>query len=108
MTYKTGRGNKENSSFWTVVFDEDKNIYYGDVYLGNENGLWYSLYEINKDIYDMAGSFPNDDYKSQNLIKTGKLLYFVEDSIFSNGSQEEIIDQDYRKIIDKYFKDVIK
>ena len=108
MTFKTGKGIKENSSNWTVVFDDEKNIYYGDIYLGNAEGILYSLYEINKDIYDLAGTFDNDDYKTQNLIKKGKLLYDLEDTIYSNGPQIEIIDDNYRYIIDTYFKYAIK
>ncbi len=109
FSYKNGRGTKENSSNWTCVFDEENNLYYGETFLGNADGMFYTLYEINKEIYDTVGSFSNDDYKSQNLIKTGRLLYSLEDTNYGTPDHiEEVGDINYKQIHDKYFKHTVK
>ena len=108
MTYKKGRGNKENSSYWTCVFDDEKNLYYGETFLGNADGIIYNLYKINKEIFDKVGTFDRDDYKSQDLIKSGELLYSLEDLNFNDGPIEEIGDSNYKQIHDTYFKDTVK
>ena len=108
MTYKYGKGIKENSSNWACVFDEEKNCYYGETFLGNADGIIYNLYKINKEIFDLVGTFNGDDYQSQDLIKGGELLYSLEDLNFNTDPIEEIVDPNYKEIHDTYFKHTVK
>ena len=108
MTYKNGRGNKENSSYWTCVFDDENNLYYGETFLGNADGIIYNLYKINKEIFDSVGTFDRDDYKSQDLIKSGELVYSLEDLNFNGAPVEDVGDPNYKEIHDKYFKHTVK
>ncbi len=108
MTYKYGKGIKENSSNWACVFDEVNNLYFGETYLGNDEGIIYNLYKINKEIFDTVGTFNGDDYKSQDLIKSGELLYSLED-LNANSEPIEIVgDPNYKLIHDLYFKHTVK
>ena len=108
-TYKNGKGVKENSSNWTCVFDEENDLYYGETFLGNDIGMFYSLYKINKDIFDKVGTFDHDDYISQDLIKSGELVYSLEDTNYGvHNHVEEVGDENYKEIHDKYFKHTVK
>ena len=108
-TYKTGKGIKDNSSNWTCVYDEEKDLYYGETFLGDEHGMFYTLYKISKEIFDKVGTFDHDDYLSQDLIKSGKLVYSLEDTNYGSPNHiEEVADNNYKEIHDKYFKHTVK
>lgn len=95
MEFKKGKGIKSNSSTWTVCYDENQNKYTAKTYFGSDMGTWLNLYEITKDIYDSAGTFEDDDYKTQELIQTGRLLYSYENCKWGNGPILDVLDAEY-------------
>ena len=74
--FKQGEGSSDNSSHWKVCFDMQKGLYTAEIRYGGVGGASYKLYEINKEIFDQVGTFEDDDYKSERLIKEGgRMLY---------------------------------
>lgn len=71
--FKEGCGNKSNSSKWKCAYNSMTGEYTAALFFSSYQGTWLSLYIINKDIWDKVGTFENDDYKSERLIKTGEL-----------------------------------
>jgi hypothetical protein len=61
-------------------------------------GANQSLYEINKEVFDQAGTFEDDDYKTEKLIKEkGRLLYEAADERQTQPWQR-VVDEDYDKL----------
>ena len=59
---------------------------------------WPILTAGDKDVFDQAGTFENDDYKTENLIKEkGRLLYEAADERQSRPWQS-VADMDYDKL----------
>ena len=77
--FKTGEGTGESSSRWTVCVTKGGR-YSAELYFMGAGGAHQWLYEIDKDVFDQAGTFEADDYKTENLIKEkGRLLYEAAD-----------------------------
>ena len=77
--FKTGEGTGDSSSRWTVCMSK-KGVYTAELYFMGAGGAKQSLYEINKEVFDQAGTFENDDYRTENLIKeNGRLLFEAAD-----------------------------
>lgn len=102
MEIKEGRGNASNSNFWVVCFNEENGKYTAYLGFGSDMMMMASFYEITKEIFDTVGTFSDDDYKSQKLIRTGRLLYYREDSKWSMP-YEKIEDENYEEWCSWYF-----
>ena len=96
--FKQGKGNADNSSHWKACFDVQEGRYTAEVRFGGAGGASYKLYEITKEIYDQIGTFEDDDYKSERLIREGGRALYV--SMFDRNVPgcDEVIDRDYRNL----------
>ena len=95
--YKTGEGTGDGSSRWTVCMTK-QGVYTAELYFMGGGGAHQTLYEIDKDVFDQAGTFEDDDYKTENLIKEkGRLLYEAADERQSQPWQA-VADMDYDKL----------
>jgi len=96
--FKSGKGNASNSSRWEVCYDRNTNKYSAEVCFSGRGGARQDLYEITKEIYDQVGTFENDDYISERLIKNkGRHLYENVNEIFG-PPYKTVIDDNYKKI----------
>lgn len=81
LFFKEGIGNAGNASRWTVCLDPKRNLYTAELRFCGAGGSMVALYEIVKDVFDQAGTFEGDDYKSERLIREkGRELFRIEDS----------------------------
>ena len=94
---KQGKGNADNSSRWKVCFDKQEERYTAEIRFGGVGGASYRLFEINKEIFDQAGTFEDDDYKTERLIREGRLLYASMVDRNTPGF-DDVIDRDYRTL----------
>lgn len=95
--YKTGEGTGDSSSRWTVCMTK-KGVYTAELYYMGAGGASQSLYEIDKDVFDQAGTFEDDDYKTENLIKEkGRRLYEAADER-QTQPWHAVADTDYDKL----------
>lgn len=75
---KRGRGNQSNSASWSAAYNRYEKKYVARLLFSSAGGCWESMYVISKETFDSLGTFDNDDYKSERLIRKGKLLYKYE------------------------------
>lgn len=95
--YKTGEGTGDGSSRWTVCMS-DTGVFTAELYFMGGGGAHQWLYEIDKEVFDHAGTFENDDYKTENLIKEkGRLLYEAADERQTQPWQR-VVEIDYDKL----------
>ena len=95
--YKTGEGTGDGSSRWTVCMTKS-GVYTAELYFMGAGGAHQWLYEIDKDVFDQAGTFENDDYKTETLIKEkGRLLYEAADERETRPWQS-VADKDYDRL----------
>lgn len=95
---KRGCGNQSNSSSWTAAYNEERNIYVAMLSFGSAYGCWEALYEIPGETYEACGTFENDDYKTERLIRKGRLLYRYENERNYPEPMEIINDPDYESL----------
>ena len=96
--FKQGKGKADNSSRWKVCFDTQDERYTAELRFGGAGGASYKLYEINKDIFDRVGTFEEDDYKSERLIREGGRKLYISMVDRNIPGCDEVIDRDYRKL----------
>ena len=97
--FKQGQGSAGNSSLWKVCYDtQGEGRYTAELRFGGACGASYKLYEINKEIFDRVGTFENDDYKSERLIKEGGRLLYRSMIDRNMPGSDDVIDEDYRKL----------
>lgn len=75
---KKGCGNQSNSSNWSAAYIEEYEMYVAMLSFSSAYGCWEALYEISSKVFKQLGTFENDDYKSERLIREGRLLYKYE------------------------------
>ena len=94
---KEGHGTASNSCYWAVCFDKDLNIYTALVSFGGAGGSSASYYQITGDIFNQVGKFEDDDYKSERLIETGRLLYRCDSSKYA-PDVERVLDGNWKNL----------
>jgi len=96
--FKEGCGTASNACHWTVCYDNMLGIYTARVGFGGAGGSSVRLYQITKEIFDKVGTFEDDDYKSERLIATGRILYGCENSKYASGPDERVFDKNWRSL----------
>ncbi|MCQ2974620.1 MAG: hypothetical protein MJ211_07380 [Bacteroidales bacterium] len=97
LIFKKGRGIDEYSSWWTVCFNNETQQYTAEInFQGPLSGNYY-LYEITKEIYDKVGTFENDDFKTEDLIKTGRILFEDHNNV-NSMSYHVVHDVNFQKL----------
>ena len=80
---------------WKACFDQKHNKYLGRIVCTNREGQTRELYEITGEVFNRLGSFP-DDYDNECLIRTGKLLFRFEDTMYGTlGPVNTVYDDNY-------------
>ena len=79
----------KEGNYWKACYDQERRKYYGYLMYTNREGQTRCLYEITKEIFDRLGSFPND-YDNDSLIKTGRLLFHFENTMYGTMGPESV------------------
>lgn len=95
---KSGCGNQRNSAEWSAARNAEYGVYVAKLQLGSAYGCWMSLYEISRETYEALGTFENDDYLSERLIRKGKLLYKYENERSCPEPMELVKNDRYREL----------
>lgn len=102
---KSGHGNQINSADWSATYNSKYDKYVARVSYCSGCGFWMSLYEISKETYDKLGTFENDDYKTEQLIRReGNLLYRFEDERNWPEPTEIAYDSNYKVLCKQLLK----
>ena len=94
---------------WKACYDQQHKKYFGYLMYTNREGQTRFLYEITKEIFDRLGSFP-DDYDNDQLIRTGRLLFHFENTMYGTmGPERHVLDDSYTESdFDKAFEELKK
>lgn len=95
---KRGCGNQSNSSAWSAAYNKEYKKYVAMLQFGSAYGGWMSLYEISKETFDKAGTFENDDYLTERMIRKGRLLYKYENDRNSPEPMNFVKDENYEEL----------
>lgn len=93
--FKKGRGNQSNSAAWAAAYNKKHGIYVAKLYFSSAAGIWRSMYEITEKCFEQLGTFENDDYLSEELIKKGRCLYRFENERSYPEPLEMVYDDNY-------------
>ncbi len=81
---------KKQGSNWTAYYDPDTGRYFAEIMYTSREGREQYDYEITEDIYSRLGTFP-DDIDSERLIKTAKMTYSFENTMYGTLGQERTV-----------------
>ena len=90
---------------WTAYYDPDTNRYFAEIMYTSREGREQYDYEITSEIFDRLGSFA-DDVENERLIKTAKLAYSFENTMYGTlGPERTVWD---REVVDAMSQTVKK
>lgn len=96
--FKEGKGTADNASDWKVCMDTSAGRYTAQLSFGGAGGASYSLYEIDRETFDLVGTFEDDDHRSERLIRErGRKLYESRFDRNTPGS-DDVYDKSYREL----------
>ena len=81
---------KKKGNCWTAYCDPATGRYFAEIiYTSRERREQYD-YEITQDIYSRLGTFSNDT-DNERLIKTGKMAYSFENTMYGTLGPERMV-----------------
>ncbi len=87
------KNNKEGNC-WKAYYDPDTHRYFAEIIYTSREGREQYNYEITKEIYDRLGTF-GEDYKNDELIRTGKMSYSFENTMYGTlGPERKVWDEE--------------
>lgn len=101
---KKGCGNESNSSSWKIAYCEESGEYFAMLSFCSYAGSWCSIYKISKEACDMAGSFEDDGYRTEEMLRKGEKIYLYDNEQNYPEPVEMYYDEKYRKLCDALFK----
>ena len=80
---------KKKGSNWTAYYDPETGRYFAKIMYTSREGREQYDYEITQDIYSRLGTF-SDDIENERLIKTAKITYSFENTMYGTLGPERI------------------
>ena len=94
----------KKGSGWTACFDKNHNRYVAELYNTDREGCTRNLFEITQDIFARLGTFA-DNYENEKLMKTGRELYYFENTMYgTQGPHKVVFDDNYKQIWDDAYE----
>ena len=81
---------KKHGNNWTAYYDTDTKRYFAEIMYTSREGREQYNYEITREIYERLGSF-NDDTDNERLIKTAKITYSFENTMYGTLGPERMV-----------------
>ena len=81
---------KKKGSCWTAYYDPETGRYFAEIMYTSREGREQYDYEITQDIYGRLGTF-GDDTDNERLIKTGKMAYSFENTMYGTLGPERTV-----------------
>ena len=75
---------------WTAYHDPETGCYFAEIMYTSREGREQYDYEITQDIYSRLGTF-SDDTDNERLIKTGKMTYSFENTMYGTLGPERTV-----------------
>ncbi len=81
---------KKQGNNWTAFYDPDTGRYFAEIMYTSREGREQYDYEITSEIYARLGTF-KDDVENERLIKTAKLSYSFENTMYGTLGPERTV-----------------
>ena len=81
---------KKKGNNWTAYHDPETGRYFAEIMYTSREGREQYDYEITQDIYSRLGTF-SDDTDNERLIKTGKMTYSFENTMYGTLGPERMV-----------------
>ena len=92
---------KKKGNNWTAYHDPETGRYFAEIMYTSREGREQYDYEITPEIYDRLGTF-GDDLENEHLIKTGKMAYSFENTMYGTlGPERTVWDEEANDAMDK-------
>ena len=90
---------KKKGNNWSAYYDEESKRYFAEIIYTSREGREQYDYEITQDIFGRLGTF-SDDVENERLIKTAKMAYSFENTMYGTLGPERTVwdDEAYDKI----------
>ncbi|MBE6993101.1 MAG: hypothetical protein E7423_00440 [Ruminococcaceae bacterium] len=82
--------NEKRGICWTAYHDPDTERFFAEIIYTSREGREQYDYEITREIYDRLGTF-GDDCENETLIRTGKLAYSFENTMYGTLGPERMV-----------------
>lgn len=97
MEIKKGKGSESNSASWRAAYIKNSGGYYAMLNFSSAAGHWKSIYRITEEAFNKLGTFEDDDYKTEELIRKGECVYRFENERNSIEPVELVYDDNWKK-----------
>ena len=95
---------KKQGSCWTAYFDPETGRYFAEIIYTSREGREQYDYEISRDIFSRLGTFA-DDLENELLIRTAKLAYSFENTMYGTlGPERTVWDDEANETMNKAAK----
>ena len=92
---------KKQGNNWTAYFDPETGRYFAEIMYTSREGREQYDYEITEDIFGRLGTFA-DDIDSERLIRTAKLAYSFENTMYGTlGPERTVWDEEANEAMNK-------
>ena len=75
---------------WTAYYDPDTKRFFAEILYTSREGREQYNYELTRELYDRLGKF-GDDTDNERLIKTAKLTYSFENTMYGTLGPERVV-----------------
>lgn len=75
---------------WTACYDPDTKRFFAEIMYTSREGREQYNYELTRELYDRLGTF-GDDTDNERLIKTAKLTYSFENTMYGTLGPERVV-----------------
>ena len=92
---------KKNGGNWTAYYDPETGRCFAEIIYTSREGREQYDYEITKSVFDRLGTF-SDDTDNERLIKTAKMTYSFENTMYGTlGPERTVWDDEANEAMNK-------
>ena len=93
--------NEKKGNNWTAYRDPETGRYFAEIMYTSREGREQYDYEITQDIYGRLGTF-SDDVENERLIRTAKMVYSFENTMYGTlGPERTVWDDEASEIMNR-------
>ena len=82
--------NKKHGNCWTAYRDTKTERFFAEIIYTSREGREQYDFEITQDIFNRLGTF-GDDEENERLIRTGKMVYSFENTMYGTLGPERMV-----------------
>ncbi|MBP5293224.1 MAG: hypothetical protein J6023_03745 [Clostridia bacterium] len=93
--------NEKHGNYWTACQDTKSERFFAEIIYTSREGREQYDFEITQDVFNRLGSF-GDDVENERLIRTGKMVYSFENTMYGTlGPERRVWDDEAHEAMGK-------